>query len=162
MTGERSVVGLYCMIFGLYWQIKIKRADRLKGVLLYAITVNFILCTAFFILTIIETQFNITVSHIHMYILWAAFSWFSNSQEAVLDIDSLDSALYRITIAANALYTAVDFISQLILVSVLKNTILCRVIFFPFRNEALPMLDLVAPTVGHGYPVHFITWVFRC
>ena len=34
--------------------------------------------------------------------------------------------------------------------------------FFPFLNEALPMLDLVAPTVGYGYPVHFITWVFRC
>ena len=66
MTDERSVIGLYCMIFGLYLQIKIKRADRLKGVLFYAITFNFILCTAFFILTIIETQFNITVSHIYI------------------------------------------------------------------------------------------------
>jgi hypothetical protein len=72
--------------------------------------------------------------------------------------------LTGIDIASNALYYAVDFISQLILVSVLKleNTILFRLIFFPCLNEALPMLDLVAPTVGHGYPVHFITWVLRC
>jgi len=88
--------GFYCVIFSLYWQIKLKpdRADRLKGVLLYAITVNFILCTAFFILTIIETQFI---------------------AEALLDIDSLDFALNWITIAFNALYTTIDFISQLIL-----------------------------------------------
>ena len=67
MTGERSVIGLYCVIFVLYWRIKLKRAYRLKGVL-YAIrvTVNFILCTAFFILILIRTHFAITVSHIYM------------------------------------------------------------------------------------------------
>jgi hypothetical protein len=30
-----------------------------------------------------------------------------------------------------------------------------------FSSEALPMLDHVAPTIGYGYPVSFITWVFR-
>jgi len=63
---ERSVIiGLYCAIFGLYWRIKLKRADRLKGLILYAINVNFILCTAFFIFAIIQTQFDITVSYIY-------------------------------------------------------------------------------------------------
>ena len=66
MRDERSVVGLYCLIFGLYWRIQLKRADRWKGVLLYALTANFILCTAFFIITIIQTQFEITVSHLQV------------------------------------------------------------------------------------------------
>ena len=30
-----------------------------------------------------------------------------------------------------------------------------------FLNEALPMLDPVAPTIDNGYPVHFIICVFR-
>ena len=80
----------------------------------------------------------------------------------MLNIDSLDSALSWLIIAGNALYTAVDFISQLILVSVLKHTILFRLIFSSFLNEALPMLDHVAPTVDHGYPLHSITRVSRC
>jgi len=87
--------GPYCVIFVLYWRIKLKRGDRLKGVLLYAINVNFILCTVIFILAIIETQFDIT--------------------EAVLDIDSLDLALNWITIASDALYITIDSISQSIL-----------------------------------------------
>ena len=56
------IIGLYCLIFGLYWRIQLKRADIWKGVLLYALTVNFILCTAYFILSIIQVQFEITVS----------------------------------------------------------------------------------------------------
>ena len=80
-----------------------------------------------------------------------------------VDVDSLDPALNWMIIAgSNTLYFSVDFISQSILVSVLKHTILLRLIFFPFLNEALPMLDLVAPTVGHDYPVHFITCIYRC
>ena len=34
-------------------------------------------------------------------------------------------------------------------------------VFFPFLNEALPMLDHVAPTIGYGFPLSFITCVFR-
>jgi hypothetical protein len=53
-------------MFGIYWHIKLKRADRLNGILLYALTANFILCTAYFVIDIIETQFIITVSHIQV------------------------------------------------------------------------------------------------
>jgi len=87
--------GLYCLIFGLYWRIQFKRADRRNGVLLYALNVIFVLCTAYFIITIIQTQFFIT--------------------ESVLNIESLNSALDWLTVANNGLYTAIDFISQLIL-----------------------------------------------
>jgi len=87
--------GLYCLIFGLYWRIQLRRADRWKGVFFYALTVEFILCTAYFIITIIQDQFFITM--------------------AVLNEDSLDSAVAWMTIANNALYTSIDFISQLIL-----------------------------------------------
>jgi hypothetical protein len=66
MTSERHVIGLYCLIFALYWRIQLKRADRWKSVLLYALTINFILCTAYFIIGLIENQFNITVSHIQV------------------------------------------------------------------------------------------------
>lgn len=55
-------LGLYCLIYGLYWRIQLKRADRWKGVLLYALTANFILCTAYFIINIIQVQFFISVS----------------------------------------------------------------------------------------------------
>jgi len=88
--------GLYCLIFGLYWRIQLKRAERSKGVLLYALTTNFILCTAYFVIGIIQVQFLIT--------------------SLVLQENSLDSAVNWITIAANSLYTAIDFISQAILI----------------------------------------------
>ena len=55
-------LGLYCLIYGLYWRIQLRRADRWKGVLLYALTANFILCTAYFIINIIQVQFFISVS----------------------------------------------------------------------------------------------------
>jgi len=87
--------GLYCLIFGLYWRIQLKRADRWKGVFIYALTLSFILCTAYFIIGIIQVQFLITM--------------------AMLNDDSLDSVLGWTTIANNALYTAIDFISELIL-----------------------------------------------
>jgi hypothetical protein len=57
----------------------------------------FVLCTAFFIITIIQTQLLI--------------DFFTG----VLTLNSLDFILNRLFIAANFLYTAVDFISQLIL-----------------------------------------------
>jgi len=87
--------GFYCLIFGLYLRIQLKRADRLKGILLYALTLSFILCTAYFIITIIQVQFLITTM--------------------VLQENSLDFAVAWLTIAANSLYTAIDLISQLIL-----------------------------------------------
>ena len=59
-----AAIGLYCLIFGLYWRIQVKRADRWKGVLLYALTTNFILCTMYFIFSIIQVQFLISVSYI--------------------------------------------------------------------------------------------------
>jgi len=88
--------GLYCLIFGLYWRIQLKRAERSKGILLYALTTNFILCTAYFIIGIIQVQFLITTM--------------------VLQENSLGSAVDWLTIAANSLYTAIDFISQAILI----------------------------------------------
>ena len=66
MTGEHPAIGLYCLIFGLYWRIQLKRANLWKGVVFYAVTANFILCTVFFIISIIRVQFLITVSHIQV------------------------------------------------------------------------------------------------
>jgi len=87
--------GFYCVIFGLYWRIQLKRTDRWNGVLLYAFNAMFILVSAYFIVNVVQVQFYIT--------------------SAVLNDDSLDSAASWLTIATNALYTAIDFISQLIL-----------------------------------------------
>ena len=39
--------GVYCVIVVLYLQIQFKRKDEYKGILLYAFTANFILCTAY-------------------------------------------------------------------------------------------------------------------
>ena len=127
-ASERPVIGLYCLIFGLYWRIQLKRTERRKGVLLYALTVNFILCTAYFIVDIIGVQFFITVSLIYKsYIIFQCHASkyerrsvdLSKSQMAVQKSDSLASASLWLSIAADALYTAIDFVSQLILVCVL-------------------------------------------
>ena len=75
--------------------------------------------------------------------------------------DSLVTAENWMVILNNALYTAIDFNTQLILVSVLNIQIFLASIYV-FFNEALPVLDHVAPTIGHGYPMHFITCIFRC
>ena len=62
LDDKRTLLGFYCMIFGLYWRIQLKRVDRWKGVLLYPLTAIFILCTVYFIIITIQTQFLITVS----------------------------------------------------------------------------------------------------
>jgi hypothetical protein len=83
----------------------------------------------------------------------------------VTNDDSLVPAVEWMTIGNNALYTAIDFISELILVSISNITNLSSInfFFFLFLNEleALPMLDHVAPTIGYGYPMSSITCVLR-
>jgi hypothetical protein len=82
---------------------------------------------------------------------------------SVLNEDSLVSTVNWLSIANDAIYTAIDEISQLVLVSILTyNSFLINVFLFKNLNEALPMLGHVAPTIGYGYPVPFITRVFRC
>jgi hypothetical protein len=81
---------------------------------------------------------------------------------SVLNIDTFESAENWMTIAANALYTAIDLTSQFVLVSVLLKYDFFSINVFFSVSEALPMLDHVAPTIGYGFPVHFITCVFRC
>ena len=66
MIEHPVILGTYCLLFGLYWRIQLKRANRWKGVFFYALTANFILCTAYFIISIILVQFYITVSHIQV------------------------------------------------------------------------------------------------
>ena len=39
--------GFYCVIFVLYLQIQFKRKDEYKGILFYALSANFVLCTAY-------------------------------------------------------------------------------------------------------------------
>ena len=78
-----------------------------------------------------------------------------NSQEATRLNE--DFVVYRMTNANDALYIAIDFISQSILVDVLDIQFFSRLIFL---NEALLMLNHVAPTIG--YPMHFTTCVLRC
>ena len=62
MTNERPVIGFFCLIFGIYWRIQLKRVDRWKGIFFYALNLTFILCSAYFIILIIQVQFRITVS----------------------------------------------------------------------------------------------------
>ena len=167
------LIGLYCAIFALYWKIQLKRAYRRKSLPFYALSVNFILCSMYFIISTIQVQFDINVSHIKSYIpaqmscmswlpIWTSesFDWFLNPQEAVLknEVDSLDNVVNWMNIPINSLYTAIDFISQLILVSILNIYFFLINVFF----KALPVLGHVGPTIGYGYPVHFITCVFRC
>jgi len=83
------------MVFGLYWRTQLKRADRWKGVLPYALSANFILCTANFIISTIILQFFIAIDTIFDFQLFLPSFW--------------------LTISANAIYIAIVVISQLIL-----------------------------------------------
>jgi len=67
-----------------------------------------------------------------------------------------------LAVAVDALFIAIDLISQLILVSLLKYDLVSTYVFFFLLNEVLPMLDHVAQTIGSGCPGHFITCVYRC
>ena len=66
-------------------------------------------------------QFYINVSPIQAVyycsdvMLWLSSSWFSSPQTAVLNVPN--SAVDWLVIANNSLYTAIDFITQLVLVS---------------------------------------------
>ena len=65
VTSEHHVIGIYCLIFSLYWRIQFKKADRWRRItFFYALTLNFLLCTAYFIIAIMLVQFYINVSHI--------------------------------------------------------------------------------------------------
>ena len=66
-----------------------------------------------------------------------------------------------LTVAGDSLYTAIDLISQLILVRALTYELFSTHVF-PLLNEVLPMLDHMAPTIGSGYPGPFLTCVFGC
>jgi len=66
-TIEHPLIGIYCVIFSLYLGIQFKRANPWKGVLLYALTLNFILCTAYCVVNVVQLQFSIGVSQIQEY-----------------------------------------------------------------------------------------------
>lgn len=66
MTNEYPVIGFYCLIFSLYWRIQLKRLNRWRCKFFYALTINFILSTAYFIILIIQVQFKINVSHMQV------------------------------------------------------------------------------------------------
>jgi len=83
------------MVFGLYWRTQLKKADRWKGALLYTVTANFILCTAFFIIVTIGVQFFIAIV-------------------ILIDLQLILPELWLIS-AGNAIYITIDVISQLIL-----------------------------------------------
>jgi len=83
------------MVFGLYWRTQLKKADRWKGALLYTVTANFILCTAFFIIVTIGVQFFIAI-------------------DILIDLQLILPELWLIS-AGNAIYITIDVISQLIL-----------------------------------------------
>lgn len=167
-------IGIYCMIFGLYWRIQLKRTDRWKGVLLYPLTLSFILCTAYFVIDIVQVQDWISVSHLQVVKLSVQMSWLPNmngvqltfwnsSQFSTLKRLSFVNDIRWISVANNGLYTVIDFISQLILVSCVSFIYIffSRLMFFFPSSEALSMLDHVAPTSDYGYPMYFIAWIFR-
>ena len=167
---ERIFIGVYCLIFGLYWRIQLKRTDRWKGVLLYPLTASFILCTAYFIISIIQVQFLITVSHLQV-VNYCSDVMAPNLSGVQLIFEfpdspaerhfigthlSLDDHRRKCTIYCHRLHLTIN------IGECASYTIISRLMFFSLLNEALPMLDHVAPTIGYGYPVYFITCIFRC
>ena len=102
MTCEHLSKGLYCLLFGYFWRIQLRKANRWRGVVFfYALTVNFILCTAYFIITIITVQFLITVSHkrvdIIVQISWLPMS-FMNDVQLIFELPRVDVCAERVFI----------------------------------------------------------------
>jgi hypothetical protein len=63
--------------------------------------------------------------------------------------------------AANVLYTCIDFISQVILVNFLAYDSVSTTDANGFY-KVIPMLDHVAPTMAYGSPDHVNTCILRC
>jgi hypothetical protein len=112
---ERSVIGFYCVIFGLYWRIQLKNADRRRnGILPYALIAIFILCTAYFINSTVQFKIYINVSHIKV-VYYCLVTPNMNGVQLIFEISTrnpLEAALneefavYRMTNANDALYIA--------------------------------------------------------
>ena len=71
------------------------------------------------------------------------------------------NASLGLVLASNALFTCVDFISQVILVNFLNTPPLTRVADL-FNNKDIPMLDDVAPTMDYDCPDRVNTRILRC
>ena len=62
LTIKRRPVGIYCMIFAAYVRIQLKRKHNgSKATVLYLITANFIVCTAYLAVDVIANQANVSL-----------------------------------------------------------------------------------------------------
>ena len=62
LTIKRRLVGIYCMIFAAYVRIQLKRKHNgSKATVLYLITANFIVCTAYLAVDVIANQANVSL-----------------------------------------------------------------------------------------------------
>ena len=86
LTFGRRLIGIYCVIFAAFVRIRLKRTRGSKAALVYLITANFIVCTAYLVVDVTASQSIVSLG---------------------------------VLFASNALYTCVDFISQVILVKFL-------------------------------------------
>ena len=62
LTIKRRLVGMYCMIFAAFVRIQLKRKHNgSKATVLYLITANFIVCTAYLAVDVIANQANVSL-----------------------------------------------------------------------------------------------------
>ena len=112
------------MVLGAYLRIQFKKKDGPISLLVYPLTVNFILSTAYFVISIIQVQWFLTVSPISYHLYSHGFKLCMSgvatdfSFQLVLENDSPFKLWNTLSNAVNALYICIDFISQATLVSV--------------------------------------------
>ena len=133
LTFKCRVIGIYFMIFAAFVRIQYKRRNS-NGPLPVA--------KAFLV-----------------YLVSANF--FACTAYLAVDITAYRTQALAWILASNALYTCIDFISQVILVNFLNTPPLTRVADF-FNNKDIPMLDDVAPTMDYDCPDRVNTRILRC
>jgi len=89
---EAFFYGLYCLIFGQYLQIHIKKKAHERSILVYPIVLLFLLTTVYFILNLPQTFWLVLRPGTHQSFIW------------------------NVNIVSMAIYGFVDFISQTILI----------------------------------------------
>jgi hypothetical protein len=123
-------------------------------------------CMIFFVFVRIRIKRTNNGSNILLYLI--TINFIACTASLAVDVSARQTTgSLGVYMAANALYTCIDFISQVILVNFLAYDSVSTADasgspFSLFSIKDIPMLDHVAPTMGYGPPDPVNTCILRC
>jgi len=170
---EAFFYGCYCLIFGQYLQVYRKKKKNDRSVLIYPLTLLFLLSTLYFILNLEQTFWLVLRPGTHENFIWVV-DIISVAIYGFVDIISQSILIYRCWILWN--HRPLLFVPLIMAVTVLGITLvlvveLCRqnlsTSLAPFPPWAIPLaisaicISLASNTIVTGLLVLRITMIYR-